>query len=160
MSSESSLDPSLSSSDSDLPSTEGEIDNHDSEYDKKFIILVQKLTDFAITPTQCLMANKMECKIFCTRNVYLKPQEKTTIHLGFVLRLVNPRYFYHIKAYKDLLHIFIKLCSYTYNPCTGEISLIIQNIDHNFERRLLRGEKIARLVFRKRKTKEIEFIEQ
>jgi len=160
MSSESGLDHSFTSSDSDLPSTEGEFCDHEPENNKKFTIFVKKLADFAIPPTQCLIANKMECNIFCNRTVYLKPQEKTVIHMGFVLRLGNPKYFYHIKPFHDLLETYIKLCSYLYNPITGEIRLIIQNINDKFDRRLMRGEKIARLIFRKRNPKEIEFIEQ
>lgn len=160
MSSSSHSDASHSSSESDLPSTEAEFIDHVPDDHKKFTVIIKFLHDGAIQPTQCLTSEKLICNLFNPKTIYLKPQQQIIISLGLSLFTTHPNYYYNIKQNDHLEETQLKLCAYFYDHHTKEIKLVIQNINQHFERRLSRGEKIARVVFRKRRSKEIEFISE
>lgn len=158
MSSSSHSDVSPSASESDLASTEGEFIDHEADDHKKFTIIIKYLHDDAIQPTQCLTSNKLICHLYNPRTIRLKPQQQHIVQVGLALFTTHPNYYYNIKQNYYFEESQLKLCAYYYDHYTKEINLVIQNINQHFERHLLKGEKIARVVFRKRKSKEIEFI--
>lgn len=158
MSCDDGVDEAYISSESDMPSTEGELPDEYVENNKEFIVTVERLNEYGIIPSQPMRSKETECFIYNPIDIHIRPHEQIMISLGISIRVMNSNYSYYLKQHQTLKNNDIILIAYIYDTITSELKVIVKNVNSMFEKRILRGEKIARVVFRKRIIKEIKFI--
>lgn len=157
MSSQPDQSQELHYDDTEDVSTEGE-KIEETKVKKQFEIYVKKLRSNVHLPVLNQRLFNYQFYIFNPKTTVLRPFEKKMIYTGLSIYSLNPKYFFVIKSWSFLVDNDISLNYYFNDAKTEELVLVLQNHDKHFEKTIEENKILARLVFKRKEQKEINFL--